>query len=259
MTFEKMTISEIKAYLVQQEELCDREVELLRADQRQGVANLLQSYQRRKKRALVEAARLQKMLDHENNLLEQGFKIIAGTDEAGRGPFAGPVVAAAVILDPVNWSIFGLNDSKKLAKASREKLFEQIVLNARSYAIASASRAEIDQHNIHAASLLAMNRALVKLSIEPDYVLVDGFAIKGCPFRQKAIKGGDALSMSIAAASVLAKVARDRIMDDLHEKYPQYGFKQNKGYGTEGHRQALEHFGPCPEHRRSFRITACEI
>ncbi|MGM0651441.1 MAG: ribonuclease HII [Bacillota bacterium] len=258
MTFDKMTISDIKAYLVQHEELCDQELELLKADQRQGVANLLQSYQRREERALAEKSRLQKMLDHENYLLEQGFEMIAGTDEAGRGPLAGPVVAAAVILDPVNWFISGLNDSKMLAKASREKLFEQLVINARSYAIASASRAEIDQLNIHAASLLAMNRALLKLSCEPDFVLVDGFAIKGCPFHQKAIKGGDALSMSIAAASVLAKVARDKIMDDLHKYYPQYGFDRNKGYGTEAHRQALKQFGPCPEHRRSFRLNACE-
>ncbi len=254
MIFEKMTIPEIKAYLASQEKLCARDEELLRADQRQGVFNLLRSYQRRKQRNSAEEARLQKMLIEENYLLEQGFKVVAGTDEAGRGPLAGPVVAAAVVLDPFNLTISGLNDSKKLSKKMREKLFEQIVINARSYAIASASRAEIDQHNIHAASFLAMNRALVKLSPEPDFILVDGFMIKGCPFRQKAIKGGDALSMSIAAASVLAKVARDKIMDDLHEKYSQYGFNQNKGYGTEEHRQALKQFGPCPEHRRSFRL-----
>lgn len=255
MTFDKMTIAEIKAYLTEQANLCPHDEELLLADKRQGVVNLLQSYQRRKQRAVVEEARLQKMLNEEKYLMEKGFTVVAGTDEAGRGPLAGPVVAAAVILDPANCTISGLNDSKKLAKASRESLFDQIVISARSYAIASASRAEIDQHNIHAASFIAMNRALVKLSIEPDFVLVDGFAIKGCPFRQKAMKGGDALSLSIAAASVLAKVARDRIMDDLHEKYSQYGFNQNKGYGTEEHRQALKQFGPCPEHRRSFRLS----
>ena len=255
MTFEKMTISEIKAYLAQLTDLCPRDEELLMTDKRQGVVNLLQSYQRRKQKAIAEEARLQKMLNEEYYLMEKGFPVIAGTDEAGRGPLAGPVVAAAVILDPDNCSISGLNDSKKISRASRERLFDQIVISARSYAIASASRAEIDQHNIHAASFIAMNRALVKLTVEPDFVLVDGFAIKGCPFRQKAIKGGDALSMSIAAASVLAKVARDKIMDDLHEKYSQYGFNQNKGYGTEEHRQALQQFGPCPEHRRSFRLV----
>lgn len=255
MTFDKMTIAEIKAYLAGQAELCPHDEKLLMADKRQGVLNLLQSYQRRKQREITEDARLQKMLLEEQYLMKKGFTVIAGTDEAGRGPLAGPVVAAAVILDPANSTISGLNDSKKLAKASRESLFDQIVISAHSYAIASASRAEIDQYNIHAASFIAMNRALVKLSVEPDFVLVDGFAIKGCPFRQKAIKGGDALSMSIAAASVLAKVARDRIMDDLHEKYSQYGFNQNKGYGTAEHRQALKHFGPCPEHRRSFRLS----
>lgn len=255
MSFEKMTIAEIKAYLAREAELCPRDEELLKTDKRQGVIKLLHTYQLRKKRAAAENVRLQKMLQEEKYLIKKGFKVIAGTDEAGRGPLAGPVVAAAVILDPVDCSIPGLNDSKKLTRTSRERLFDQIIISARSYAIASASREEIDRYNIHAASFIAMNRALVKLSIEPDFVLVDGFAIKGCPFRQKAIKGGDALSLSIAAASVLAKVARDKIMDDLHEKYSQYGFNQNKGYGTEEHRQALQHFGPCPEHRRSFRLS----
>ncbi len=255
MTFDKMTIAEIKAYLAEKAELCPHDEELLSADHRKGVVDLLQSYQRRKQRVTAEIARLQKMLELENNLMEKGYNFIAGTDEAGRGPLAGPVVAAAVVLDPENCSIAGLNDSKKLARASRERLFDQIIFSARSYAIASASREEIDRHNIHAASFIAMNRALTKLSIEPDFVLVDGFAIKGCPFRQKAVKGGDALSLSIAAASVLAKVARDKIMDDLHDKYSHYGFNQNKGYGTEEHRQAIQHYGPCPEHRRSFRLA----
>ncbi len=255
MFFEQMTIAEITRYLDQKEELCRQEEELLRADKRRGVADILERYHRRKERKINEEARLQKMLIEEKLLWDQGYKVVAGTDEAGRGPLAGPVVAAAVVLEPDAEPIIGLNDSKKLSKAVREKIFDQIVINTRCYAIASASCREIDQYNIHAASLLAMQRALDKLPLEPDFVLVDGFKIKDCHLRQKALIGGDTVSLSIAAASVLAKVARDKIMFEMHHKYPSYGFIQNKGYGTAEHREAIVKFGPCPEHRRSFRLT----
>lgn len=255
MFFEQMTIAELTRYLEQKEELCPQEEELLRADKRRGVADLLERYYRRKERNNNEEIRLQKMLAEEKLLWNQGYKVVAGTDEAGRGPLAGPVVAAAVVLDPDAEPIIGLNDSKKLSKVAREKIFDQIVINTRSYAIASASCHEIDQCNIHAASLLAMQRALDKLSLKPDFVLVDGFKIKGCQLRQKALISGDTVSLSIAAASVLAKVARDKIMDEMHQKYPSYGFIHNKGYGTAEHREAIVQFGPCPEHRRSFRLT----
>ncbi len=255
MFFEQMTIAEITRYLDQKEELCQQEEELLSADKRRGVAVLLKQYHRRIERNLNEESRLHKMLKEEKSLWARGYKVIAGIDEAGRGPLAGPVVAAAVILDPAASLIRGLNDSKKLSKGARERIFEEIVFNARSYAIASASCREVDQYNIHAASLMAMKRALKKLTLKPEYVLVDGFKIKDCSFSQKAVTGGDAISLSIAAASVLAKVSRDKIMAEMHYKYPAYGFIHNKGYGTFDHREAIVKLGPCPEHRRSFRLT----
>ncbi len=255
MSFDQMTIAELAKYLSQKEDLCPQEEELLERDKRHGAAVLLAKYHRRKEKKIKEEARLQKMMAEENTLWARGYKMVAGVDEAGRGPLAGPVVAAAVILDPEAPLITGLNDSKKLSKAARELLFEQIVINTHSYAIASASCREIDQHNIHAASMLAMKRALQKLPLKPDYVLIDGFKIKNCPFSQKAVIGGDARSLSIAAASVLAKVARDKIMADIHNRYPSYGFIKNSGYGTYEHRDAIGKFGLCPEHRRSFRLT----
>ncbi len=255
MSFDQMTIAELAKYLNQREDLCPQEEEILSRDKRRGVAVLLARYNRQKEKKQNEEVRLQKMLFEEKSLWVRGYKLVAGVDEAGRGPLAGPVVAAAVILGPEAPLITGLNDSKKLSKAARELLFEQIVINVSCYAIASASCREIDHYNIHAASILAMKRALEKLALKPEYVLVDGFKIKDCPFSQKAVVGGDARSLSIAAASVLAKVSRDKIMADIHDKYPSYGFIRNKGYGTLDHREAIVNFGPCPEHRRSFRLT----
>ncbi len=254
MNIKQMTISQLAGYLESKEELSPREVALLKADGRLGAAALLERFNRRKKRAAAEENRLYKMLAEERTLWEQGFSAVAGTDEAGRGPLAGPVLAAAVILEPEAASITGLNDSKMLSREARERLFDQIVVTARCYAIASATCQEIDRLNIHAASLLAMRRALEKLALKPDFVLVDGFKIRDCLFRQKAITGGDGLSLSIAAASVLAKVARDKIMAEMHEKYPCYGFDRNKGYATFDHFEAIARHGPCPEHRRSFRL-----
>lgn len=255
MSFEQMTIAEVSRYLEKKEILSISEEEFLRADSRRGVNELLRRFQRRTERNKMEQSRLQKMLREENILWSQGYNAIAGTDEAGRGPLAGPVVAAAVILDREAPLIIGLNDSKKMSKMAREKIFDQIVVSSRCYAIASATRVEIDDLNIHAASLLAMRRALAKLALEPDFVLVDGFKLKDSPLRQKALIGGDGVSLSIAAASVLAKVARDKIMAEMHCKYPAYGFNQNKGYGTAEHREAIAKHGLCPEHRLSFRLT----
>ena len=254
MSFDKMTIRELTAHLERREELSPEEIAALKDDGRRGAADLLARFQRRKEAGLKEEARLQKMLVEEKKLWEQGYKSVAGVDEAGRGPLAGPVLAAAVVFSPVT-VIQGLNDSKQLSASTREKLFELIIQESETYGIGSATREEIDRLNIHAASMLAMKRALERLSFSPDIVLVDGFPIVHCPFRQKAIKGGDTLSLSIAAASVLAKVARDKIMADLHDRYPHYGFNRNMGYGTLEHRQALAKHGPCSEHRQSFRLT----
>ena len=253
MSFEHMTIAELATYVDSKEELSSEEEAMLKNDGRRGAADLLKRYQRKKEQAFMEQKRLQEMLLEEKCLYDGGFKAVAGVDEAGRGPLAGPVVAAAVVLNP-GIVIEQLKDSKQLSPVLREELIDQVVLNARCYGVGIASREEIDEYNIHGASMLAMKRALERLSPQPDFVLVDGYLIKNCSFKQKAIKQGDSLSLSIAAASVLAKVTRDRIMTEMDKKYPQYGFKSNMGYGTEEHRQALRRYGPCVLHRRSFRL-----
>ncbi len=180
------------------------------------------------------------------------MKIIAGTDEAGRGPLVGSVVAAAVILDPNN-PIEGLNDSKKLTEKKREKLFVEIQEKALAWAIAESSAKEIDELNILQASLLAMRRAVEKLHIQPDHVLVDGNKEpKGLLMSCEAVVGGDALHAEISAASILAKVTRDHDMVELDQKYPQYGFAKHKGYPTKAHFEAIAQHGVIDEHRRSF-------
>ena len=178
-------------------------------------------------------------------------RVIAGTDEAGRGPLAGPVVAAACILPP-DFLPEGLDDSKKLTEKKREALFDIITESAVAYCIASASPEEIDHYNILEASLLAMRRALAGLSVQPDLVLVDGCINRGFTIPARAIVSGDALSPSIAAASILAKVTRDRMCLDMDAQYPQYGFAKHKGYPTPAHKLAVFEHGPCPYHRRSF-------
>ena len=181
----------------------------------------------------------------------EGFTVIAGTDEAGRGPLAGPVFAAAVIL-PFGIEIEGLNDSKKLTEKKREKLFDVIIENAISYAIESSSVEEIDSLNILEASQLAMRRAVEKLSPFPNMVLVDGNIARGFTTATKCVIHGDAISPSIAAASILAKVSRDRLCMELDREYPEYGFKKHKGYGTRDHMNAIRQYGPCEHHRRTF-------
>ena len=190
-------------------------------------------------------------LEFDRQFLSNTCCVIAGTDEAGRGPLAGPVVAAACILPP-DFLPEGLDDSKKLTEKKREKLFDIITESAVSYCIASASPEEIDQYNILEASLLAMRRAIAGLNPQPDLVLVDGCINRGFTIPAKAIVSGDALSPSIAAASILAKVTRDRMCVDMDAEYPQYGFAKHKGYPTPAHKLAVYEYGPCPYHRRSF-------
>lgn len=177
--------------------------------------------------------------------------LMAGVDEAGRGPLAGPVVAAAVILDDLN-PIAGLNDSKKLTAARRDKLFDEIRARALCCSIAQASVQEIDELNILQATLLAMRRAVQGLRLKPVKVLVDGNRLPVLDVVAEAIVKGDALVPAISAASILAKVTRDRWCQELHQQYPHYGFDNHKGYGTAEHMQALREHGACPEHRRSF-------
>ena len=177
---------------------------------------------------------------------------IAGVDEAGRGPLVGSVVAAAVILDPEN-PIEGLNDSKKLSEKKREKLFAEIQEKALAWAVAEASAAEIDELNILQASLLAMRRAVEKLGVQPEHVLVDGNKIpQGLSMSCDAVVGGDAIHPEISAASILAKVSRDREMAELDRQHPQFGFAKHKGYPTKAHFEAIAEHGVIAEHRRSF-------
>lgn len=180
----------------------------------------------------------------------------AGVDEAGRGPLAGPVVAAAVVL---TGPIAGLNDSKKLNQKQREELAVAIRGEAADFSIALASPAEIDALNIHHATLLAMRRALEGLKTKPGKVLVDGKFTPPGDWRAEAIVGGDALEPSISAASILAKTVRDALLVELDEIYPDYGFAQHKGYPTKQHMEALRSIGPCPEHRRSFSPVAQQL
>lgn len=178
--------------------------------------------------------------------------LLAGVDEAGRGPLAGPVYAAAVILRPEE-PVAGVNDSKKLSEKKREQLFEEICTHAAAWAVACASVEEIEQHNILQATFLAMRRAVEALPIVPAYILVDGNRLpSGLPAPAEAVVKGDALSASIAAASILAKVSRDRYLRELDRQYPAYGFSKHKGYGTRAHMDAIRAYGVTPAHRPSF-------
>jgi ribonuclease HII len=192
----------------------------------------------------------------ETALHARGFSRIAGIDEAGRGPLAGPVTAAAVIL-PYDFICPGLDDSKKITARKREQLYERLTTDeAVSWAVATASRVEIDQINILKATHLAMRRAVEGLSIMPDHCLIDGLPVKNFPFPHDGIVKGDGLSLSIAAASIIAKVTRDRIMRDLDQEFPQFGFAKHQGYGTKEHLEALRIHGPCCHHRRTFQPVA---
>ena len=188
---------------------------------------------------------------YEREALADGFEIVCGVDEAGRGPLAGPVCAAAVIL-PRETVIEGLNDSKKLTDKKRRELYDVITQTAAAYGIAFASEQEIDEVNILQATFLAMERAMQKLAVRPQLALIDGNRARDFGLPVRTIVSGDALSASIAAASILAKVTRDRLMEELDGEYPQYGFAVHKGYGTKRHYEALRAFGPCPIHRRTF-------
>ena len=189
---------------------------------------------------------------YEKSAILKGFKYVCGVDEAGRGPLAGPVFAAAVIL-PEDLEIKGLNDSKKISEKKREELFEVIKEKAISYSVASASVEEIEQFNILEATYLAMNRAIQGLNIPADYALIDGNRTpRDIKIPCETVIKGDAKSCSVAAASILAKVSRDRLLLEYDEQYPEYEFKNHKGYGTAAHYEAVKKYGLCPVHRPSF-------
>ena len=191
------------------------------------------------------------MWEIENSFYDQGLQVICGVDEAGRGPLAGPVCAAAVIL-PRGLEIPGLNDSKKLSDKRRRELFPEIQKQALAFGIGFASEKEIDAINILQATFLAMERALAQLPVKPELVLIDGNREKDFGIPVKTVVKGDSLSANIAAASILAKVSRDDVMLEMAREYPQYGFEIHKGYGTKAHYDALRQFGPSPIHRQTF-------
>ena len=251
--WEAMSISRIKTEV----EALNEEARLLACaelmnDPRKGVVAFAQKTLRAHERVVHERARLEKLWRFENEAYAQGYRAIVGTDEVGRGPLAGPVVAAAVVL-PRGVEILGINDSKKLSEKRREALAEEIKAKALAYKIAEISPAEIDRVNILHASDRAMKEALEALPFG-DYLLVDGQNQLDVRLPVRNLIGGDSISISIAAASIIAKVYRDHLMVQLDSVYPQYNFAQNKGYGTADHYAALQKYGPSPVHRRSFRL-----
>lgn len=198
-----------------------------------------------------EIKRQQKLWEYEQMAEKNGYSSVAGVDEAGRGPLAGPVFAACVIL-PKGCIIEGINDSKKLSEKKRELLFDVIVEKAIAYNIASVDENTIDEINILNATHLAMNEAVNGMSILPDYVLIDGNSIKNMTLPYETVVKGDAKSISIAAASILAKVSRDRYIKEISTLYPEYSFEKHKGYGTKAHVEAVLKYGPCQIHRKTF-------
>jgi len=248
-----MSLQELKEILNGSVTLAEEFTELLATDKRTGVRQLYQRLMRQRVLDQKENARLRTLELYEQDLLSQGYRLIAGIDEAGRGPLAGPVVAAAVVLPP-GIRLYGLNDSKKVTPAKRAELFDEIKEKAVAWSLGIASVMVIDTINIYQATLKAMQEAVQKLTPIPDHLLVDAVKIPDLPVRQMALVRGDGLSASIAAASILAKVTRDRIMEDYGREYPQYGFAGHKGYGTAEHLEAIGKYGPCPIHRMSFNL-----
>lgn len=220
-------------------------------DTRKSVRKMMEVYVRKQKKLLLENQRLEKMFDYEKSFYEEGKFLVAGVDEVGRGPIAGPVTVAAVILPPM-CIIPGLNDSKKISEEKREELFDIIMEKAVSVSCISYSRDIIDDINIYQATKLAMYEAVNKLDTPAEAVLVDAMKLPKLTVPVQDIIKGDSKSASIAAASIIAKVTRDRYMIDLEKTYPGYGFAQHKGYCTAFHKEALYNLGITPEHRHSF-------
>ena len=255
--FNELTIKEIKTFAseLKIDKQLPKIIEILNQDSRKGVQKIAARLQRKisKKEAVIE--KWKQMNEVEADLYTAGYQLPVGLDEAGRGPLAGPVVAAAVVLDPEN-KIYGLDDSKKLSRQKREKIFSEIKAKAK-VGIGKATSSEIDKYNIREATFVAMKRAvkdlLADLDNNPDILLVDGNAeIPNLSVEQRTIIDGDAKVNTIAAASIIAKVTRDNIIFEYDEKYPNYNFKANKGYGTAEHIAALEKYGSSPIHRKSF-------
>jgi ribonuclease HII len=234
------------------------ELDELERDGRAGARSLAQTLRERRRRYGAESRRIARLFALERELWDAGCARVAGIDEVGMGPLAGPVVAAAVVL-PGPLRLEGLDDSKRLREPDRDRLAAEIREAALGVGIGMASREEIDEHNIYRAGLLAMRRALDGLREAPAHVLVDGRSIPDLDTPQRSVPRGDARVASIAAASIVAKVHRDRLMTELDWRYPGYGFARHKGYGTAAHLSALANRGPTPEHRRSFAPVAAAL
>lgn len=248
----KLSAKEIEQILKQTpEEALPEAMSCYREDSRDAVQKLLIRYEKKHTKYLEELARLEQILSYERQAYEKGYTYVCGIDEAGRGPLAGPVVAAAVILPP-NKKIMYLNDSKQVSAKLREQLYDTIMEEAIGVGVGIVSPARIDEINILQATYEAMRYAVAELAQQPEVLLVDAVKIPELDLLQVPIVKGDAKSMSIAAASIIAKVTRDRMMVMYDELYPQYGFAEHKGYGSRKHYDALHAYGVSPIHRRSF-------
>ena len=244
-----MKISEVKELLAAAP--TPEQIAMLQADERSGVKKLLAAYYKRLEKAALEQARFESMLTYEKEYYAQGMQYVAGVDEAGRGPLAGPLVIAAVIL-PQAVFIAGLNDSKQLSAAKREQLYDEIIAKAVAIEVNIVSVSNIDKLNIYTATQRGMAEVLEHLPVQPQVALIDAMPVEAKEINTVSIVHGDALSASIAAASIIAKVTRDRIMERLDKLFPAYGFSHNKGYGSGAHMQAIAEFGATKWHRRSY-------
>ena len=244
-----MKISEVKELLAG--EPTAEQLATLKDDERSGVQRLVASYYKRLEKAALEKERFAKMLTYEKEYYAQGVRYVAGVDEAGRGPLAGPLVIAAVIL-PQDVFISGLNDSKQISAVKRDKLYDEIIAKAVAIEVNIVSVSNIDKYNIYSATQRGMAEVLEHLPVRPQVALIDAMPVQVKDMETVPIVHGDALSVSIAAASIIAKVTRDRIMERLDEKFPAYGFANNKGYGSGAHMQAIAEFGATRWHRRSY-------
>ncbi|SHF51141.1 ribonuclease HII [Ornithinibacillus halophilus] len=247
---EKQSISHLQ-HLFKSGMLTEKEIDLLRNDKRKGAQLLVKRFEKEKQKEEELERAFEEMCLYERKQYVMNNHYIAGVDEAGRGPLAGPVVAAAVIL-PSDFKLLGLNDSKQINETDREKFYDIVLSEATSYGISIINNDQIDTINIFEATKLAMTEAINKLDPYPDHILIDAVELKGLSCTHEAIIKGDAKSISIAAASILAKVTRDRLMKDMHLEYPMYDFAANMGYGTKKHLESLQKYGPSPYHRKTF-------
>ncbi|HKQ74654.1 MAG TPA: ribonuclease HII [Blastocatellia bacterium] len=249
----RQPVSRLKARFLDGREPAPRGLlEALEADSRRGARELAARLRERASANRAEGRRLRRLLKYESELWAQGFNLIAGVDEAGVGPLAGPVVASAVVLSR-DYKLRELDDSKRLDEPTRERLAQRIKADAVAWAVGVAEVEEIDDLNIYHAGLLAMRRAVVSLKIAPDFILVDARTIPNCIAPQRGVVRGDSISASIAAASIIAKTTRDAIMVALDAQYPGYGLADHKGYSTPQHFEALRRLGASPIHRRGYR------